>query len=117
MRRYLLVLLTGLSVFFAGCGRDGEQAAAGQVIQNFDANGYARRTVLHGVPQRVLILYPGAAEAMLELGFLRGEADDLAVVGTDAALVQRHDGAGKPRPGRRGVSVRISCRRRCRAAR
>lgn len=68
MRRYLLVLLTGLSVLFAGCGRDGEQAAAGQVIQNFDANGYARRTVLHGVPQRVLILYPGAAEAMLELG-------------------------------------------------
>lgn len=68
MKGLLLVLLISTSLLFTGCSRSAEQVEAGFEIQNLDANGYARRTVLQGVPQRVLVLYPGAAEAMLELG-------------------------------------------------
>lgn len=68
MKGLLLVLLISTSLLFTGCSRSAEQVEAGFGIQNFDANGYTRRTVLQGVPQRVLVLYPGAAEAMLELG-------------------------------------------------
>ena len=58
MKGLLLVLLISTSLLFTGCSRCAEQVEAGFGIQNFDANGYARRTVLQGVPQRVLVLYP-----------------------------------------------------------
>lgn len=68
MRYLLFMVFLSVSLLFSGCDRQQAVSADATLIQNFDANGYGRRTVLHGVPQRVLVLYPGAAEAMLELG-------------------------------------------------
>lgn len=64
---FLIMALTCSTLLF-GCSRDSENKTDKQFIQNFDENGHSRRTWIKGIPQRVLILYPGAAEAMLELG-------------------------------------------------
>ena len=60
-----------LLLMSAGCGSqssDEDSAEQGRVIMNYDASGHSVKTVYKDVPGKVLILYPGAAETMLELG-------------------------------------------------
>lgn len=56
-------------MIISGCGRQ-EQVdnSAGRAIMNYDANGKSVKTVYHDVPHKVLVLYPGATEVMLEMG-------------------------------------------------
>ena len=68
MKRKWGALLLTLSLLLTGCGRAADDTAGRKYVQNYDESGHMRQTLLRGIPQRVLILYPGAAEAMLELG-------------------------------------------------
>ena len=68
MKLVFLIMALTYSTLLFGCSRDSENITDKQFIQNYDENGHSRRTLIKGIPQRVLILYPGAAEAMLELG-------------------------------------------------
>ena len=68
MKIVLCMMAFTFSILLSGCYKHSENSADKQFIQNYDENGHSRRTLIKGIPQRVLILYPGAAEAMLELG-------------------------------------------------
>ena len=67
-RLVYLAMLFSVCLFFSGCGQEGKAAENLRSIKNFDPGGYERQTLLGGIPKKVLVLYPGAAEAMLELG-------------------------------------------------
>lgn len=56
------------SLFFSGCGQRLDYTGEIRAVKNYDESGHERQTRIAGVPKRVLVLYPGAAEAMLELG-------------------------------------------------
>lgn len=69
--KYLaIVTLICYSIFLvSGCSsKEQAQDNTGSVIMNYDDNGKSVKTVYHDVPQKVLVLYPGATEVMLELG-------------------------------------------------
>ncbi len=60
-------------VFASGCAKQNATEKTipdtnSRTVMNYDANGNTVKTVYKKVPEKVLILYPGATEAMLELG-------------------------------------------------
>ena len=64
---FCILTLTLLS----GCSRQSVNDADttdGTSVMNYDASGHLVKTTYTSVPQKVLILYPGATETMLELG-------------------------------------------------
>ncbi|SFA69793.1 ABC transporter substrate-binding protein [Selenomonas ruminantium] len=83
MKFVCLVVVLTFSILLTGCSRDSENITDRQFIQNYDENGHSRRTLVKGIPQRVLILYPGAAEVMLELGLDAHILQTIAAYGSE----------------------------------
>lgn len=83
MKLIFLIMTLTCSTLLFGCSRDSENIIDKQFIQNYDENGHSRRTLVKGIPQRVLILYPGAAEAMLELGLDAHILQTIAAYGSE----------------------------------
>ena len=83
MKIVLCMMALFFSILLSGCYKHSENSADKQFIQNYDENGHSRRTLIKGIPQRVLILYPGAAEAMLELGLDAHIEQTIAAYGSE----------------------------------
>lgn len=65
----LSICLLIIMFVIGGCGnQESADDSSGKVIMNYDANGNSVKTVYNHVPHKVLVLYPGATEVMLQLG-------------------------------------------------
>ena len=62
-------LLLIIAMIISDCGNKQEaETDDGNVIANYDENGKSVKTTYHNAPHKVLVLYPGATEVMLQLG-------------------------------------------------